>query len=113
MISSVVVKKDTMIVSFTKLEIELDTGKMLMLTAEYEFDEEMKKHVERKHRLFLPCSIDEISAVFYVPDFWDAEAIENYTQALLDELYLLKNNVEGFKTKEQIEESFMLEIILL
>jgi hypothetical protein len=112
-ISSIVIKKDTSSISFTKLEIELETGKMIMLTAEYEFNEDMKEHVEKKHRLFLPCSINETHAVFYVPDFWDGESIENYTQALLDELYLLRNNMEGCKTKEMIEKSFMLEIILL
>ena len=113
MISSIVVKKDIMSVSFTKLEIELHTGKMLMLTAEYEFDDDMKEHVEKKHRLYLPCKINDDNAIFYVPDFWDAEAIENYTQALLDELFLLKNKIEGYKDLEQIEKSFMLEIILL
>jgi hypothetical protein len=45
--------------------------------------------------------------------FWEDEAIENYTQALLDELYLYKHNLEGCKNLKQIEQSFGLEMLLL
>jgi hypothetical protein len=52
-------------------------------------------------------------AVFYVPVEWDGECIENYTQALMDELYLHNNKLSGYKTIEEIENSFVLEVILL
>lgn len=120
MISSVVVKTGTTELSFTKLEIDLMSGKITMRIAKYEFNEELQEAVNNKHRMYLPCKITTdndfevpIVASLYVPIFWDGEAIENYTQALLDELYLFKHTIQGYKTLKQIEQSFMLEMILL
>ena len=121
MISSIVVKTGTTKISFTKLELDLMTGKIIMRVANYDLNDEIKELVENKHRLYLPCKIKTdpdfdnvpVVATLYVPMFWDGEAIENYTQALLDELYLFKHVVPGYKTLQQIEQSFMLEMILL
>lgn len=121
MISSIVIKTGTTNLSFTKLEIDLMSGKIIMRVANYGLNEELKELVENKHRLYLPCKITTdpdfdfapTIATLYVPMFWDGEAIENYTQALLDELYLFKHTIPGYKTIKQIEQSFMLEMILL
>ena len=75
--------------------------------------EELILQAEKTHSVCLPCRITDEVASFYVPLTWDNECIENYTQALLDELYLLNNNIEGHKTVKQIEASFMLEMVLL
>lgn len=121
MISSVVVKKDTKHISFTKIEIDIASGKMVTHLANYELIDELKDHVMNKHRVCLPCKIFDDpnvdgmpnKATLYVPVFWETEAIENYTQALLDELYLCINNLSGCKNIKQIEHSFLLETILL
>ena len=121
MISSIVVKTGTTDLSFTKLEIDIMSGKIIMRVATYGFNGELREQIENKHRLYLPCKIatdqdfDFVPtiATLYVPIFWDGEAIENYTQALLDELYLFKHQIPGYKTLKQIEQSFMLEMILL
>ena len=113
MITSIVVRKNTNI-SFTKIEIDLETGKMMMKVAKYNLgSEELQEQIENNHRVCLPCRIKDNIASFYVPTIWDGECIENYTQALMDELYLLQNKLNGHKTIEQIENTFMLEMILL
>lgn len=121
MISSVVVKKDISYISFIKIEIELATGKMNTKIANYELTDELKEHVSNKHRVYLPCKINTdqdisyvpYSATLYVPYFWETEMIENYAQALIDEIYLYNNGLVGNKSLKQIEQSFMLEVILL
>lgn len=121
MISSVVVKKDINYISFIKIEIELSSGKMNTKIANYELTNELKEHALNKHRVYLPCKINTdqdisyvpYSATLYVPYFWETEMIENYAQALIDEIYLYTNGVEGSKTIKQIEQSFMLEVVLL
>jgi hypothetical protein len=121
MISSVVVKKDTEYLNFIRIEINMNTGKMLYHIANYEFTGDLKEHAMEKHRIYLPCRITTDSefetepyvATIYIPEFWDNEAIENYTQALMDELYLFKHQLPGHKTLEQIESSFMLELLIL
>ena len=121
MISSVVVTKEMLTIHFTKIEIDLTTGKMKTHLATYEVNEELREHVLKKHRVYLPCKIivDQdieyvpYKATLYVPVFWEDEAIENYTQALLDELYLYKHKLEGCKNLNQIEQSFGLEMLLL
>lgn len=118
MISSVVIKSNTISISFIKIEVDLTTGKMKTHMANYELNDELRKHVLDKHRVYLPCKIEKDSdepygAVLYVPDFWDVESIENYTQALMDELFLIKHNIEGCKNLKQIEQTFMLEVIVL
>ena len=121
MISSVVVTKDMNMIHFTKIEIDIVTGKMKTHLANFEITEELREHVINKHRVYLPCKIitDQdieyvpYNATLYVPVFWEDEAIENYTQALLDELYLFKHNLPGCKNLKQIEQSFGLEMLLL
>ena len=121
MISSVVVTKEMISIHFTKIEIDIVTGKMKTHLATYEINEELREHVLKKHRVYLPCKIivDQdieyvpYKATLYVPVFWEDEAIENYIQALLDELYLYNNNLEGCKNLKQIEQSFGLEMLLL
>ena len=101
-------------ISFIKIELDTANGKIIMQKAKYDItSEELYQTIENKHRVCLPCRIDDNIASFYVPMEWDVEAIENYTQALIDELYLLNNNMNGHKNIEQIKNSFMLEIILL
>lgn len=113
MMSSIIVKQSTNI-KFVKVEINTVTGKMVLRRAEYNLTpEEIQLEIGMKHRLELPCKIVDDVAVFYVPIEWDEECIENYTQALMDELYLTKNKLTGFKTMEEIEKSFVLEVILL
>ena len=113
MISSVIVKQLTS-VKFVKVEINTVTGKMVLRRAEYNLTpEEIQLELGTKHRLELPCKIVDNVAVFYVPIEWDEECIENYTQALMDELYLYKNKLSGYKELCEIEKSFMLEVIML
>lgn len=113
MITSILMKTNPSI-NFTKVELDLQSGKMLMKVAKYDLtSEELLIQVEKTHRVCLPCRITDEAASFYVPLAWDSECIENYTQALLDELYLLNNNIEGHKTVKQIEASFMLEMVLV
>ena len=121
MISSIVLKKDRTNIDFTKIEVDLLSGKMAIYDASYELEEELLVHIEAKHRIYLPCKIKVDSdldnapliATVCVPIFWDGDAIENYTQALLDEIYLFKHQLPGHKTLQQIEQSFMLEMIVL
>ena len=113
MISSLVVKRMNEVV-FTKIEIELSTGKMVTRTATYNLDsEQLMEHVKNNHRVVLPCRIVHGVASFYVPASWDDDAIENYTQAMLDEMYLFTNKLNGYKSIEEIEIGFRLEMILL
>lgn len=113
MVSSVIVKQLTNI-KFVKVEINIITGKLVMKRAEYNLTpEELRKEIGMKHRVILPCRIVDNIVVFYVPVEWDEECIENYTQALMDEIYLNKNALPGFKSFEEIEKSFVLEVILL
>lgn len=113
MISSVIVKQLTS-VKFVKVEINTVTGKMVLKRAEYNLTpEEIQLEIGLKHRLSLPCKIVDDVAVFYVPVEWDGECIENYTQALMDELYLHNKRLSGYKSIEEIENSFVLEVILL
>lgn len=113
MISSVIVKQLTN-VKFVKVEINTVTGKMVLRRAEYNLTpEEIQIELGMKHRVVFPCKIKDDVAVFYVPIEWDEECIENYTQALMDELYLNKNKLSGFKSIEEIEKSFVLEVVLL
>ena len=121
MISSIVVKKAVTNICFTKLEIDLVTGKMLMRIASYSLEDELLEHIGNNHRVYLPCTIstdpdsedEPIFATMYIPVFWDGEAMENYTQALVDEIYLYKHQIPGFKNLKQIEQSFMLEMVVL
>lgn len=113
MISSIVVRSNTKDINFIKVIIGLNNGSMDMKIATYEMTDELKDHINNKHRVCLPCKIDECMATMYVPFFWEDESIENYTQALLDEIYMNKHELNGHKSIEQIEESFKLEIILL
>ena len=121
MISSVVVTKDMNVIYFTKIEIDIVTGKMKTHLANFEITEDLREHVLNKHRVYLPCKITvdqdityiPYGVVLYVPVFWEDESIENYTQAILDELYLYNNNLPGHKTLAQIEQSFGLELLLL
>lgn len=113
MISSVIVKQLTS-VKFVKVEINTVTGKMVLKRAEYNLTpEEIQLETGMKHRVVLPCRIVSDVAIFYVPIEWDEECIENYTQALMDELYLNKHTLNGYKTIEEIENSFVLEVVLL
>ena len=113
MVSSLVVKRMNEVV-FTKIEIELNTGKMVTKTAKYNLDsEQLMEHVNNNHRVILPCRIIDGIATFYVPTAWDDDAIENYTQALLDEMYLLTHELNGYKSIQEIEIGFRLEMILL
>ena len=113
MISSVIVKQITS-VKFVKVEINTVTGKMILKRAEYNLTpEEIQLEIGLKHRLLLPCKIVDSVAVFYVPNEWDEECIENYTQALMDEIYLHNNKMSGCKSIEEIENSFLLEVVLL
>ena len=113
MISSVIVKQLTS-VKFVKVEINTVTGKMVLKRAEYNVTpEDIQLELGMKHRLILPCRIVDNVAIFYVPVEWDSECIENYTQALMDELYLHKNTLNVYKSIEEIENSFVLEVILL
>lgn len=113
MVSSIVIKSTTNI-SFIKIEIDVKTGKMVMRRAIYNVSsEELLEEIKDNHRVLLPCKIVHPVATFYVPCEWDEEAIENYTQALVDELYLMDNNLPGCKNIEQIEKSFNLELVLL
>ena len=121
MISSIVLRKDSTDVNFTRIEVDLLSGKMILHEANYELRGEALEHVKNKHRIYLPCKIKTepefnqvpLIATICVPMFWDMDVIENYTQALLDELYLFKHNIPGCKTLKEIEDSFMLEVILL
>lgn len=120
MISSVVVKKEMEYISFIKIEMNLLTNDMNTKIANYELTDELRNHVTEKHRVYLPCNIniaedtDRLeSAILYVPYFWDTEMVENYTQALMDEIYLNRYKMQGCKTIKQIEQSFMLEVVLL
>jgi hypothetical protein len=121
MISSIVVRKETNAIQFTKIEIDLVTGKVSTKEANYEINDELREHVLKKHRVYLPCKIimdQDIAnipygATLYVPSFWEDEAIENYTQALLDELHLFNYHIPGYKTIKQIEQTFGLEMLLL
>ena len=121
MISSLVVRRETTSIQFTKIEIDITTGKMTTKVASYEINDELREHIMKKHRVYLPCKItvdEDVSnepflATLYVPEFWEDESIENYTQALLDELHLYKYNINGCKTIKQIEQSFGLEMLLL
>lgn len=111
MVASIILKKLTK-VQFVKIEINVKTGKMKMKVGKYNLNSDEITNFN-KHRVILPCRIDNDIASFYVPVEWDGDSIENYTQALMDELYLNKNKTDGYKTIEQIEQSFVLEIILL
>ena len=121
MMSSIILKKDSTDIVFTKIEVNILSGKTTVNDVEYELRGEILNHVENKHRIFLPCKIKTdkdfemvaFTATLYVPVSWHAEIIENYTQALLDELYLYKHGITGCKSIKQIEQSFMLEIIVL
>ena len=121
MISSVIVKNDVTLIKFTKITIDLISGKMKTQEANYTVNDELREHVLNKHRVYLPCKIEvdtDVSevpyvATLYVPVFWDSEAISNYTQALMDELFLYRHNIEGFKQLKHIEQNFMLEVIVL
>ena len=121
MISSIVLKKDSTDINFTRVEVDLLSGKMVIHDANYEIKRDMLNHIENKHRVYLPCKIKTdqdfnnvpLVATMCVPIFWDGDAIENYTQALLDEIYLFKHQLPGHKTLQQIEQSFMLEMIVL
>ena len=121
MISSIVVRKDTLSINFMKIEVDIVSGKLSTKLANYEVNDDLREHVMNKHRVYLPCKIvvDQditnvpYSAVLYVPAFWEGETIENYTQALLDELHLYRYNIPGCKTIKQIEQSFSLEMLLL
>lgn len=113
MITSVVVKSNMLDVSFIKVVVGLKTGEMSMKIATYEITDDLKQHIEESHRVCLPCKISEDIANLYVPLFWEDDSIENYIQALMDEMYLVNHEIGGHKTIEQIEESFKLEIILL
>lgn len=121
MISSVIVKKEMQYISFIRIEMDLISGNMNTKIANYELTDKLKEHISDKHRVYLPCTIcvdQDISyvpqfATMYVPYFWESEMIENYTQALVDEIYLFKNNINGCKNIKQIEQCFSLEVILL
>ena len=121
MISSIVVRKDILSIEFMKIEVDITTGKLTTKLATYEVTDDLREHVMKKHRVYLPCKItldQEVSniphhAVMYVPTFWEDNSIENYTQALLDELHLYKYNIPGCKNIKQIEQSFSLELLLL
>lgn len=121
MISSIVVRKETLSINFTKIEVDIVSGKISTKLAMYEVNDDLREHVINKHRVYLPCKIElepdianiPYSAVLYVPVFWEVESIENYTQALLDELHLYRYNIPGCKTIKQIEQSFSLEMLLL
>ena len=121
MISSIVLKKDSTDIEFTKIDVDLLSGKMAIYSASYELKGEMFSHIENKHRVYLPCKIKTdqdfnnapLVATMCVPIFWDGDAIENYTQALLDDIYLFKHQIPGLKTLQQIEQSIMLEMIVL
>ena len=121
MISSIVVRKDILSIEFMKIEVDIITGKLTTKLATYEINDDLREHVMKKHRVYLPCKItldQEIiniphHAVMYVPTFWEDGSIENYTQALLDELHLYKYNIPGCKNIKQIEQSFSLELLLL
>lgn len=122
MISSVVLTKETSSIDFIKIELDVLTGKTTTHIANYKLDGDVKEHVMNKHRIYLPCKIktDEdfntipYKVTLYVPDFWDVEAIGNYTQAILDELYLYNQNLPGCrKSLKEIEDVFMFELIVL
>ena len=119
MISSVIVKNDVTSIKFTKITIDLISGKMKTQEANYTVNDELREHVLNKHRVYLPCKINidpsaPLVATLCVPIFWDDEAIENYVQAMMDELFLYNNHVPGCKLSiTDIEKSFMLEMILL
>lgn len=121
MISSIVVRRDTVAIHFIKIDIDIVTGKLSTKMASYEINDELREHITNKHRVYLPCKIiidqevsnEPYSASFYVPVFWEDESIENYAQALLDEIHLFKYNIPGYKTVKQIEQSFGLEMLLL
>lgn len=122
MVSSVVVKKEMTHVSFIKIEIDfLSGGKMTTKIANYELSGELKEHIMNKPRVYLPCKIHTdqdmtnipYSATLYVPYFWDSEMIANYAQALMDEIYIYKHQLKGCKNLRQIEQSFMLEVVIL
>ena len=114
MVSSVIIRKDTKSIGFLKIEVNPVDGSMVMYNANYELNEELMGHVNKKHRVKLPCNIHENNVItLYVPNFWDEQVIENYVQAVVDEYYMLNHQLEGCKTKEQIEASFVLEVILL
>lgn len=114
MVASVIIKKDTNSIGFYKIELNPYNGEMVIYNANYDLNEELMGHVDKKHRVKLPCTIHENEVLtLYVPNFWDDRVIENYVQAVVDEYYMMKNNINGCKTKEQIEASFVLEVILL
>ena len=121
MIASVVVKNDITSIKFTKITIDLLTGKMKTHEASYNVNDELREHILNKHRVYLPCKIEVDKdmtdvphiATLYVPIFWDIESISNYTQALMDELFLYKHNINGCKQLKHIEQNFMLEVIVL
>lgn len=119
MISSLVMKDKNLNIEFIKVEVDLSTGKMRMFISEYEINGPEKEHVLNKHRVYLPCKINidpsaPLVATLCVPIFWDDEAIENYVQAMMDELFLYNKRISGCKHSiTDIEKSFMLEMILL
>lgn len=121
MISSMILKKDSSEIVFNKIELDVVSKQIKIQEVKYELKGEMLKHVENKHRIFLPCKIktDEdlelraLSATLYVPITWNDESIENYIQALSDELFLYQHNITGCKYIKKIENDFMLEIIVL
>lgn len=113
MMSSVILKKITN-VSFVKVEINVKTCKLVLQEAFYNLTpEELMEELQGRHRVILPCKIIDDVASFYVPMTWDDDSIANYTQALLDELYLIDHEMQDCKTIEQIEQSFAMEIVLL
>lgn len=112
MVASIVLKKSTKI-GFLKIELNTRTGKLKMKAASYNMNSDEAKLFANKRRVVLPCMIVDDIATFYIPIEWDGDAMENYTQALMDELYLNKKKLEGCKTIEEIEKSFVLEVIIL
>ena len=58
-ISSIVIKSDTKDINFIKVIIGLTNGSMDMKIATYEITEELKEHIENKHRVCLPCKVIE------------------------------------------------------
>ena len=121
MISSMILKKESSEIAFNKIELDVITKQITISEVRYELKGEMLNHVENKHRIFLPCKIKTdrdmeyvpLSATLYAPITWNNESIENYIQALSDELFLYQHNITGCKYIKQIENAFMLEIIVL
>src|SRR5699024_1610334 len=61
-------------ISFIKIELDTANGKIIMQKAKYDItSEELYQTIENKHRVCLPCRIDDNIASFYVPMEWDVE----------------------------------------